>query len=108
MSRTHHPETVVVPVVVRVIVVANRDARVVHIVVPRAAPQRYPVGPRDEPATADDAPCLLSVQRSCQPGSQAASVIYGYPNHFFKIFARGRFAPEGETESRKQETGNKN
>ena len=45
MSRTHHPKTVVVPIVVRVIVVASRDARVVHIVVPRATPQRFTVGP---------------------------------------------------------------
>jgi len=49
MSRTHHPKTIVVPIVVRVIVVASRDARVVYIVVPRAAPQRYPVGPIVQP-----------------------------------------------------------
>ncbi|HEY9075856.1 MAG TPA: hypothetical protein VIO61_04895 [Anaerolineaceae bacterium] len=42
-SRTvdnHYPKAVVVPIVVRVIVVAIRSAGVIHIVVPRAATQR--------------------------------------------------------------------
>ena len=40
----YHPKTVIVPLIVRVILVAVRQARVVMIVVPRAAPQRRPSG----------------------------------------------------------------
>jgi len=40
----YHPKTVVVPLIVRVIIVAAGQAGIVMIVVPRAAPQRQPFG----------------------------------------------------------------
>jgi hypothetical protein len=43
---TTHTKTVVVPIVVRVIVVATGDTRVVLIVIPRAAAQRQPNMPK--------------------------------------------------------------
>jgi hypothetical protein len=43
---TTHTKTVVIPIVVRVIVVATGDTRVVLIVIPRAAAQRQPSMPK--------------------------------------------------------------